>query len=70
MSDNTRDTSLAAERIALEWASDPRWAHITRDYTTDAVAGLPGRVTEEHTPARRGAGHLRTRLTADAAAGG
>lgn len=74
MSDSNRerhahDTGLAAERLALAWASDPRWATTVRDYTTADVVRLRGRVTEEHTLARRGAERLWSRLTEDAARG-
>jgi isocitrate lyase len=64
------DTGLAAERLAHEWATDPRWAATVRDYTAADVIRLRGRVTEEHTLARRGAENLWSRLTEDAATGG
>jgi isocitrate lyase len=64
------DTGLAAERLAHEWATDPRWASTARDYSAADVIRLRGRVTEEHTLARRGAEHLWSRLTEDAATGG
>ncbi|MQM28092.1 isocitrate lyase [Glycomyces albidus] len=75
MSDSHRDpqatdTNLAAERLAIEWDSDPRWANTVRDYSAADVVRLRGRVTEEHTLARRGAERLWTRLTEDAATGG
>jgi isocitrate lyase len=66
----TRNPDLAAERLAHAWATDPRWARTTRDYTADEVVRLRGRVTEEHTLARRGAENLWSRLTEDAATGG
>jgi isocitrate lyase len=65
-----RNPDLAAERLAHAWATDPRWARTTRDYTADEVVRLCGRVTEEHTLARRGAENLWSRLTEDAATGG
>ncbi|RRS01783.1 isocitrate lyase [Glycomyces terrestris] len=72
MSDTHRDpqANLAAERLSAEWASDPRWANTVRDYSAADVVRLRGRVTEEHTLARRGAERLWTRLTEDAAGGG
>jgi isocitrate lyase len=75
MSDSQRDpqaieTHLAAERLSVEWASDPRWANTVRDYSAEDVVRLRGRVTEEHTLARRGAERLWSRLTEDAATGG
>jgi isocitrate lyase len=66
----TRNPDLAAERLAHAWATDPRWARTTRDYTAEEVVRLRGRVTEEHTLARRGAENLWSRLTEDAATGG
>jgi isocitrate lyase len=65
----THDTGLAAERLALAWASDPRWATTVRDYSAADVVRLRGRVIEEHTLARRGAERLWSRLTEDAAHG-
>ena len=50
--------TATAEQLASEWASDPRWAGIERDYTADDVVKLRGRVSEEHTLARRGAEKL------------
>ncbi|GAB3658071.1 isocitrate lyase [Glycomyces tarimensis] len=70
MSDTAREQSIAAERLALDWAADPRWEHVVRDYTSADVVKLRGRVTEEHTLARRGAEKLWKRLTNDAATGG
>lgn len=53
-----QNTSPAAEQLASEWATDPRWAGIERDYTADDVVKLRGRVSEEHTLARRGSEKL------------
>ena len=53
-----QNTAPTAEQLASEWASDPRWAGIERDYTADDVVKLRGRVSEEHTLARRGAEKL------------
>lgn len=53
-----QNTSPAAEQLAQEWATDPRWAGIERDYTADDVVKLRGRVQEEHTLARRGSEKL------------
>ncbi len=61
MSDNTRrpgqQTQNAAE-LELEWASDPRWANVRRDYTAEDVVTLRGPVREDATLARRGAERL------------
>ncbi|GAB3235847.1 isocitrate lyase [Glycomyces halotolerans] len=70
MSDSERDQSLDAERLALAWASDPRWEHVARDYRPADVVKLRGSVVEEHTLARRGAEKLWEQLTADATGGG
>ncbi|WP_186764350.1 isocitrate lyase [Arthrobacter yangruifuii] len=51
-------TAPTAEQLTQEWATDPRWEGITRDYTADDVVKLRGRVSEEHTLARRGAEKL------------
>ncbi|CEA06874.1 Isocitrate lyase [Arthrobacter saudimassiliensis] len=54
----TQETSTAAEQLAQEWATDPRWEGIERDYTAEDVVKLRGRIQEEHTLARRGAEKL------------
>ena len=51
-------TAPTAEQLASEWATDPRWEGIERDYTAEDVVKLRGRVQEEHTLARRGAEKL------------
>jgi isocitrate lyase len=51
--DLTRDTAAAV--LAREWATDPRWDGIERDYSTDDVVRLRGSVAVEHTLALRGA---------------
>ncbi len=48
----------SAADLAQEWAADPRWAGVERTYSADDVVRLRGRVTEEHTLARRGAERL------------
>ncbi|MBO0898092.1 MULTISPECIES: isocitrate lyase [Arthrobacter] len=53
-----QNTAPTAEQLTSEWASDPRWAGIERDYTADDVVKLRGRVQEEHTLARRGSEKL------------
>jgi isocitrate lyase len=47
-----------AAELAAEWAGDPRWAGVERTYSAEDVVRLRGRVTEEHTLARRGAERL------------
>ncbi len=47
-----------AAQLQREWETDPRWAGITRDYSARDVIRLRGRVTGEHSLARRGASRL------------
>ena len=53
-----QNTAPTAEQLTQEWASDPRWEGIERDYTAEDVVKLRGRIQEEHTLARRGAEKL------------
>ncbi|MCW1249359.1 isocitrate lyase [Acaricomes phytoseiuli] len=48
----------AVQNLELDWAANPRWEGIQRDYTAADVVKLRGRVQEEHTLARRGAEKL------------
>ncbi|WP_418277652.1 isocitrate lyase [Isoptericola jiangsuensis] len=48
------DQVATAEALAEQWATDPRWAGTTRDYSAQDVVALRGSVGEEHTLARRG----------------
>lgn len=48
----------AAALLAHEWATDPRWAGISRTYTAADVVNLRGSVVEENTLARLGAEKL------------
>ena len=50
-------TQTAAE-LETEWAADPRWDGIRRDYTAEDVIALRGPVREDATLARRGAERL------------
>jgi len=52
-----------AAELEREWATDPRWAGISRTYSAEDVARLRGSVREEHTIARRGAERLWHLLT-------
>ncbi len=52
------DQTQTAEQLELEWAADPRWDGIRRDYTAADVIALRGPVREERTLARRGAEKL------------
>jgi len=52
------DQSMSAIEIEAEWAADPRWSDVRRDYTAEDVVALRGPVREEQTLARRGAERL------------
>ncbi|MCV2395709.1 isocitrate lyase [Actinotalea sp. M2MS4P-6] len=52
------DQRQTADDLRAEWATDPRWAGVRRDYDAEDVLALRGTVVEEHTLARRGAERL------------
>lgn len=52
------DQAQTAAQLAEQWATDPRWDGISRDYTAEDVVALRGSVGEEFTLARRGAERL------------
>ncbi|MFF2451990.1 isocitrate lyase [Isoptericola sp. NPDC058082] len=52
------DQAQTATQLAEQWATDPRWDGISRDYTAEDVVALRGSVGEEFTLARRGAERL------------
>ncbi|MBO1769123.1 isocitrate lyase [Agrococcus sp. TF02-05] len=56
-----------AAELELEWAANPRWSGVQRDYSAADVVRLRGSVVEEHTLARRGAERLFSRLHGDEA---
>lgn len=47
-----------AEAIGNDWASNPRWDGVQRDYTPEDVVKLQGSFTVQHTVAQRGAERL------------
>ena len=47
-----------AQAIQSDWATNPRWSGIARDYTAEDVVRLRGSLIEEHTLARHGADRL------------
>ncbi len=59
-----------AAALELEWSANPRWEGVTRDYSASDVVRLRGRVSEEHTLARRGAEKLWKQLTEEHKTGG
>ncbi|GAA1820143.1 MULTISPECIES: isocitrate lyase [Brevibacterium] len=46
------------EAIRRDWATNPRWQGVAREYSPEDVVKLRGSVIEEHTLARRGAEKL------------
>jgi isocitrate lyase len=52
------DQTQTAADLETEWAADPRWSDVKRDYTAQDVIDLRGPVREERTLARRGAEKL------------
>jgi len=56
MTQQTRDQQIAA--IEKDWATNPRWKGIQRNYTAADVVRLRGSLVVEHTLARRGAEKL------------
>ena len=42
----------AAERLETEWATNPRWDGVTRDYSAADVVRLRGSIAEDHTISR------------------
>jgi isocitrate lyase len=52
------DQLQTAAELEAEWAADPRWSNVRRDYTAEDVVALRGPVREERTLARRGAEKL------------
>lgn len=52
------DQTQTAAELEAEWAADPRWSNVRRDYTAAQVVELRGPVREERTLATRGAEKL------------
>ncbi|MEE9160784.1 MAG: isocitrate lyase [Gammaproteobacteria bacterium] len=46
------------KQLEKDWAENPRWANVTRDYSAEDVVRLRGSVHEEYTLATRGAEKL------------
>ena len=46
------------KQLEKDWAENPRWANVTRDYSAEDVVRLRGSVNEEYTLATRGAEKL------------
>jgi isocitrate lyase len=54
----TGDQTQTAAELETEWAADPRWNDVRRDYTAEDVIALRGPVREARTLAQRGAEQL------------
>ena len=54
----TGDQTQTAAELEAEWAADPRWNDVRRDYTAEDVIALRGPVRESRTLAQRGAEQL------------
>lgn len=54
----TGDQTQTAAELGAEWAADPRWNDVRRDYTAEDVIALRGPVRESRTLAQRGAERL------------
>ncbi len=50
--------TLAVRQLEQEWATNPRWKNVRRDYSASDVIGLRGSFAVEHTLARMGAERL------------
>jgi isocitrate lyase len=59
------DRNKQIKELERDWAGNPRWAGIRRDYSAADVVRLRGTVRIEHTLARRGADRLWTLLAGD-----
>ncbi|HSK95016.1 MAG TPA: hypothetical protein VK891_00225, partial [Euzebyales bacterium] len=55
---NASEHAASAETLRHEWATDPRWDGIRRDYDAEDVIALRGSVQVEHSLARAGAERL------------
>ncbi|WP_133479619.1 isocitrate lyase [Cognatilysobacter segetis] len=59
-------TLPTADQLRQQWATDPRWAGITRPYSAEDVVRLRGRIPVEHSIAKLGAEKLwNSLLTSD-----
>ena len=63
----TRDEAIKA--LEKDWAENPRWKGVKRDYTAEAVVRLRGSVQPEFTLARLGAEKLWKRVNGEAKKG-
>ena len=61
----TTTREQAAQQLQQDWAENPRWKGIRRDYSADEVVRLRGSIQVDHTLARRGADRLWKQLRND-----
>ena len=59
----TREQQIAA--LKKDWAENPRWKDVKRNYTAEDVVRLRGSLQAEHTIAKRGAEKLWTMVTTE-----
>ncbi len=59
----TREQQIAA--LKKDWAENPRWKDVTRNYTAEDVVRLRGSLPIEHTIAKRGAEKLWNMVTTE-----
>jgi isocitrate lyase len=64
---NREDFTAQVGELQSRWATDPRWAGVTRPYGAEEVVKLRGSVRVEHSLARRGADRLWRQLQRDEA---
>ncbi|MDH4383026.1 MAG: isocitrate lyase, partial [Gammaproteobacteria bacterium] len=57
------------EQLKKDWATNPRWANVRRDYSAEDVVRLRGTVKIEHTLAQRGAETLWAKVNGGAKKG-
>ena len=55
---NPMANELEVKKLEKDWAENPRWKNVKRDYSAEDVVRLRGSVEIEHTLARRGAEKL------------
>ena len=54
----TKSRAEQVKELEQDWATNPRWANVKRDYSAEDVVRLRGSIQPEHTLARKGAEKL------------
>ena len=57
------------KELEQDWANNPRWANVRRDYSAEDVVRLRGSIQPEHTLARKGAEKLWEKVNGSASKG-